>query len=110
MSNGVNIVSVVSSISCKPKVLAQNKAQINQKPVTCIENPNLIQEPSCSLKTENIEWLTTKEAADYLRLSTKSLLNLTSNGKVQYYKFGRRNRFLLSDLKRLLLAEPRGGF
>lgn len=55
------------------------------------------------------EWLTTEEAAEYLRISAKYLLNLTSNGRVRYFKFGRRNRFLLSDLKSLLLAQARGG-
>jgi len=59
---------------------------------------------------ENLEkWLTTEEAAQYLRISPKCLLNLTSQGKVRYYKLGRRNRFLLSELKQLLLAQPRGG-
>ena len=54
-------------------------------------------------------WLTTKEAAEHLRISAKSLLNLTSSGRIRYYKFGRRNRFLLSDLNRALLAHARGG-
>lgn len=54
------------------------------------------------------EWLTTEEAADYLGISVKCLLNLCSNRKVRYYKFGRRNRYLRSDLRRLLLAQPRG--
>lgn len=53
-------------------------------------------------------WLTTKEAADFLRISPKCLLNLTSNGKIPYFKFGRRNRFLLSNLNKILLAQPRG--
>jgi excisionase family DNA binding protein len=61
---------------------------------------------SSSLKSD---WLNTKEAADYLRISPKCLLNLTSNGKVKHYKFGRRNRYLLCDLKELLLSEPKGG-
>ncbi len=54
-------------------------------------------------------WLTTKEAAEYLRITAKTLLNLTSNGKIRYFKFGRRNRFLLIDLRNLLLANSRGG-
>jgi excisionase family DNA binding protein len=54
------------------------------------------------------EWLTTEEAADYLGINVKCLLNLCSNRKVRYYKFGRRNRYLRSDLRRLLLAQPRG--
>lgn len=57
----------------------------------------------------DIRWLTTKEAAEFLRISSKSLLNLTSNGRVRYYKFGRSNRFLLRDLHQLLLGQPRGG-
>ena len=54
-------------------------------------------------------WLTTHEAAEHLRISAKSLLNLTSNGRIRYFKLGRRNRFLLSDLNRILIAEARGG-
>ena len=54
-------------------------------------------------------WLTTEEAASFLRISSKSLLNLTSNGRIRYYKFGRRNRFLLKELHMVLLAKPRGG-
>lgn len=56
------------------------------------------------------KWLTTTEAAEYLRISLKCLQNLSSNGKIPHYKFGRRNRYLLSELKKLLLAQPRGGF
>lgn len=54
------------------------------------------------------QWLTTREAAEYLRISAKHLFNLTSNGRVRYYKLGRSNRFLLRDLTELLLAQPRG--
>jgi excisionase family DNA binding protein len=53
-------------------------------------------------------WLTSKEAANYLRISVKFLLNLTSNGRVPYYKFGRSNRYLRSELKSLLLTHPKG--
>ncbi len=35
----------------------------------------------CSLKTEE-EWLTTQEAAAYLKISVPNLWNLTSNGHV----------------------------
>lgn len=55
-------------------------------------------------------WLTTREAAEFLRITPKSLLNLTSNGRIRFYKFGRSNRFLASELSQLLLAQPRGGF
>jgi excisionase family DNA binding protein len=55
------------------------------------------------------EWFTTKEAAQYLRISEKNLLNLSSNGKIRHYKFGRRNRYLRRELRELILGQPRGG-
>ncbi len=63
----------------------------------------------CSLKTEETEWLDTEEAAQYLRISPYQLRNLTSNGRVPYYKFGRSNRYLRKELRELLLAQSRGG-
>ena len=59
---------------------------------------------------ENLDsdkWLTTSEAAAFLAISPKCLLKECSNGKLRYYKFGRRNRFLESDLKKLLKSQPR---
>jgi hypothetical protein len=56
------------------------------------------------------KWFDTEEAALFLKISPKCLLNLCSSGKVPYKKFGRRNRYLESDLRKLLLANPRGGF
>jgi len=66
---------------------------------------------SSSLKMINSdEWLTSKEAAQYLKISAKTLYNLTSNGRVPFYKFGRSNRYKLNDLRNLLSSEPRGGY
>ncbi len=61
----------------------------------------------CSLTTE---WLTTFEAADYLKVSVGTLRNMTSNGRVPYFKLDRRNRYRLCDLRGLLLSQKRGGF
>lgn len=61
-----------------------------------------------SLTTE--EWLTAEMAAKYLKVSVPSLRNMTSNGQIPFYKLGGRNRYLLSDLRKLLLSEKRGGF
>lgn len=63
-----------------------------------------------SLTIEKEEWLTSQEAADFLKISLQSLFNRVSMGQIPYYKFGRSNRYRLSDLKKLLLGHPRGGF
>ena len=51
------------------------------------------------------EWLTTEEAAKYLKISKGSLLNMVSYKKVKRYKLGRRNRYLKSELFHLLVPE-----
>ena len=61
-----------------------------------------------SLTTELEEWLNSKEAARYLRVSPSQLMNLVSAGKIPYYKIGRSNRYLRAELKQLLLNEKRG--
>jgi excisionase family DNA binding protein len=59
--------------------------------------------------TSTQEWLTTREAALYLGLSSGALLNMTSNGEIPHYKLGkRRNRYRVTDLRELLLARKRG--
>lgn len=72
------------------------------------QNASLLEDSKSSLKTEEV--MTTEEAAEFLRVPKASLLNLSSNGKVPYYKFQRRNRYLKSDLLQLLLRNRRGGF
>lgn len=54
------------------------------------------------------EFLTTKEAAEYMRISKGRLLNMVSNGKIPHYKLGRSNRYKLSELREILLESPRG--
>lgn len=61
-----------------------------------------------SLKTEEKEWLTSEEAAAFLGIPLRSLFNETSNGKLPYYKYGKRLRFKLDELRKSLLANPRG--
>lgn len=48
------------------------------------------------------EWLNSKEAAAYLKISLKTLMNLCSNGSIQFYKFGRLNRYKKSELIQLI--------
>lgn len=54
------------------------------------------------------EWLTTEEAAEYLKISVPSLRNMTSNGQVPFYKLARRNRYLKAELREMLLKQKRG--
>lgn len=61
---------------------------------------------TCSLTTE---WLTTQEAADYLKIPVGSVRNMTSNGQIPYHKLGNRNRYSLTELRKLLLGQ-RGVF
>ncbi len=61
-----------------------------------------------NLKNEIERPLTTDEAARFLGISAQALLNLVSNGKLPYYKFERRNRYLASELLKIVMKEARG--
>ena len=56
---------------------------------------------SFSFKLEE-DWLTSDEAAQYLKISIKTLMNLSSNGQIHYYKLGRLNRYKKSELAKLI--------
>jgi excisionase family DNA binding protein len=58
--------------------------------------------------SDSDEWFTTKQASQYLGISTFSLLNEVSSGRVPYYKFGKRNRYLKSELDTMILKNKRG--
>lgn len=58
-------------------------------------------------KTDSI-WFNSTQAANYLKVDTFTLRNLSSNGQIPYYKLGRSNRYLKSELDRLILSNPRG--
>ncbi|MBC7385755.1 MAG: helix-turn-helix domain-containing protein [Cryobacterium sp.] len=51
------------------------------------------------------EWLSTKEAAHYLRLSENALRIMVHRGQVRTHRFGRRLRFQLSDCQALFRKE-----
>ena len=48
------------------------------------------------------EYLTTKEAAEFLSVTPKQMLTLSSDRKVTKYKLGRLNRYKINDLRELL--------
>lgn len=51
---------------------------------------------------EPVRWLTTSEAARYLRVSISSIKTMIYRGQVRVHKLGRRNRFLREELERLI--------
>ena len=53
-------------------------------------------------------WMTTEEVAQYLRVSKSVVYNLTSNGYLPYYKIGGRNRFLRSEIDKLIFQQKIG--
>ncbi len=58
---------------------------------------------------KDLIWLTTKEAAEYLRVSLGSLKNLVYRGFLRPRKLGRLNRFKKEELDRLLDTSLIGG-
>lgn len=60
--------------------------------------------------SDNDRWFCTEAAAAYLDMSLKALRNMTSNGKIPFYKLGKNNRYLKSELDKILLSNRRGGF
>lgn len=79
-----------------------------------IENPSLLKDEPAqgSLESEKsslkIDWLTTVEAAAYLKVSPKSVRNMVSNGTIPAHRLGRRLRFLVGELNSLLLSGKKG--
>lgn len=55
-----------------------------------------------TLLFENLIWLNSNEAAQYLRVSPEALRVLVYRGVVKPYKLGRRNRFKREDLDKLI--------
>lgn len=56
----------------------------------------------------NTDYMTSREAADFLRLGLKTFQNKVSSGKIPYRKLGRSNRFKRSELEQLLEQTKRG--
>lgn len=57
---------------------------------------------------EELTFINSKEAAAFLGISTQFLMNLTSEGRVPYFKFGRSNKYLKNELACLILENRRG--
>lgn len=95
------------ALKSKVSDLASSQFSNSQNRVTSATDAT--EESGDSLKTEYNEWLTTEEAADYLRVSVQVLRVWTSNGKLPFYKLFRSNRYKLTELRELLLSNRKGG-
>lgn len=74
------------------------------------QNPHQLNKPSDSDRSLTIEaeWFTSKEAAEFLRVSEGTLRNMASNGKIPYAKLGKSNRYNRHELNALILSKKRG--
>ena len=52
---------------------------------------------------DNLIWLDSKDAADYLRITANALRVMVCKGKLSAYKLGRRLRFRKQDLDSLFM-------
>lgn len=83
--------------------------KLHRAKICAAESKTIQSKPFSSLKTEeNDRWMTTAEAARYLKIEIGSFYNLLSQGKIPYYKLQTQNRFLRSELDSLILSHPRG--
>lgn len=113
-------ISANSAIS--GKFFSQNSLNSNRRTVQVDRKPAPCNIPSrCNSSFEDTNrntgsltyeevWLTTKEAAKYLKVTVGAVRNMTSNGHLPYYKLQGRNRYLLIELRDLLLSQKRGDF
>lgn len=61
---------------------------------------SIVRDPAESLG--NVRWLTTGEAAQYLRVSISSIKTMIYRGQIRVHKLGRRNRYRRDELERLI--------
>ncbi|HKJ56348.1 MAG TPA: helix-turn-helix domain-containing protein [Nitriliruptoraceae bacterium] len=52
--------------------------------------------------SSEIEWLSTKEAARHLGLTTRTVYRLIDEGQIKAYKFGRVIRLKSADVERFI--------
>ena len=57
---------------------------------------------------DKLKWVTTREAAEYLRLSVGQIRNMVWRGQLTSYKLNNRLRFLKSDLDKIMKSSRDG--
>jgi len=54
-------------------------------------------------------YMTLAEAADYLRVSSRTVYRWLAKGKLKFFRVGKSTRIALSDLKRFIAHNTEGG-
>ena len=60
-------------------------------------------EQSAGMLFDNLYWMDSRDAADYLRITANALRVMVCKGKLKAYKLGRRLRFRKQDLDLLFM-------
>ncbi len=69
--------------------------------MNCI-NKSIAEKENSALLFEKLKWITTREAAEYLRLSVGQIRNMVWRGQLTSYRLNNRLRFLKSDLDKIM--------
>lgn len=83
--------------------MSENALNIDYKPMTTrYSSPDEETPERSSLLFDNLKWMTTNEAAAYLRKSTNAIRTAVCRGHIKARKFRRRLYFKRSELDRLI--------
>ena len=66
---------------------------------------NKVDECSSALLFDKLKWMTSKEAAFYIRVSVGQIRNMVWRGQVKAFRVQNRLRFLRTDLDKLLTSQ-----
>lgn len=63
-----------------------------------------------SEKDIQFEFVNADQISTFLKINVQTVRNLTSNGKIPYYKFGKRVLYRLDEVRELVLKSKRGKY
>ncbi len=86
-------------------VIDEEKMNAIIEKIDCVQKTLTKQENS---RSPQKQWLTTKEAADFLNVTTRSIQNYRDRGLLSYSTFGGKILFFFDDLQNFLLEHRIG--
>lgn len=72
------------------------------------EDVKTAEENSSARLFDKLKWMTSKEAASYIRVSVGQLRNMVWRGQIKCYRLKNRLRFLRSDLDSIVKSSNQG--